>query len=29
VGYIDEVAVYDKPLTEVRIKAHYDAGKGN
>jgi hypothetical protein len=29
VGFIDEVAIYDTALTEVRIKAHYDAAKGN
>ena len=29
VGYIDEVAVYDKALDEARVKAHYDAAQGN
>jgi hypothetical protein len=29
VGWIDEVAVYDKALDAARIKAHYDAAKGN
>lgn len=28
VGWIDEVAIYDKALSESEIKAHYDAGKG-
>ncbi|MBI5532341.1 MAG: LamG domain-containing protein [Deltaproteobacteria bacterium] len=27
-GVVDEVAVYDKPLSAIRVKAHYDAGKG-
>jgi hypothetical protein len=29
VGWIDEVAVYGKALDATRVKAHYDAGKGN
>jgi hypothetical protein len=28
IGWIDEVAVYDKALDATRVKAHYDAGVG-
>jgi hypothetical protein len=28
-GVVDEVAIYDKPLTPTRVKAHFVAGGGN